>query len=126
MVVWVVGDKTHNGSESGSSFRQALYFKEVGFNLHDTMIYEKDSINFPDTNRYYQIFEYMFVFSKGKPKTTNLINDRENKWADGKNSSSTIDEFLLTNFGTGIYQKVFLDVLNDSMILKFNKYSNSN
>ncbi|MDJ1631362.1 hypothetical protein QNN00_17535 [Bacillus velezensis] len=41
VVVWVVGDKTHKGSETGSSFRQALYFKELGFNLHDTMIYEK-------------------------------------------------------------------------------------
>ncbi|MBO3635177.1 DNA-methyltransferase [Bacillus subtilis] len=84
VVVWVVGDKTHNGSESGTSFKQALYFKEIGFNLHDTMIYEKDSISFPDKNRYYQIFEYMFVFSKGKPKTVNLISDRKNKWYNGK------------------------------------------
>jgi DNA modification methylase len=84
VVVWVVGDKTHNGSETGTSFKQALFFKEIGFNLHDTMIYQKDSISFPDTNRYYQIFEYMFIFSKGKPKTTNLLRDRENKWADGK------------------------------------------
>lgn len=84
IVVWIVGDRTSNGSETGTSFKQALYFKEIGFNLHDTMIYEKDSISFPDSNRYYQIFEYMFVFSKGKPKTTNLISDRANKWADGK------------------------------------------
>lgn len=84
VVVWVVGDKTHNGSETGTSFRQALYFKDIGFNLHDTMIYEKDSISFPDKVRYYQIFEYMFVFSKGKPKTTNLIADRKNKWFNGK------------------------------------------
>jgi DNA modification methylase len=84
VVVWIVGDKTDKGSETGSSFRQALYFKEIGFNLHDTMIYQKDSISFPDTNRYYQVFEYMFIFSKGKPKTANLISDRENKWADGK------------------------------------------
>lgn len=84
VVVWVVGDKTVKGSETGTSFKQALYFKEIGFNLHDTMIYQKDSISFPDTNRYYQTFEYMFVFSKGKPKTTNLLMDRENKWADGK------------------------------------------
>ncbi|MRD29007.1 site-specific DNA-methyltransferase, partial [Bacillus thuringiensis] len=67
IVVWIVGDRTSNGSETGTSFKQALYFKEIGFNLHDTMIYEKDSISFPDSNRYYQIFEYMFVFSKGKP-----------------------------------------------------------
>ena len=80
VVVWVVGDQTTNGSESGTSFRQALYFKEIGFNLHDTMIFEKDSLAFPDTNRYFQSFEYMFVFSKGKPKTTNLIADIKNKW----------------------------------------------
>jgi len=84
VVVWVVGDRTQNGSETGTSFKQALFFKEIGFSLHDTMIYEKDSISFPDTNRYYQIFEYMFVLSKGKPKTVNLISDRKNKWADGK------------------------------------------
>ena len=62
VVVWIVGDKTIKGSESGTSFRQALFFKECGFNLHDTMIYQKDSISFPETNRYSQIFEYMFVF----------------------------------------------------------------
>ena len=75
VVVWVVGDATVNGSETGSSFKQALYFKEIGFNLHDTMIYKKT--NFapydPKCMRYYQEFEYMFVFSKGKPKTCNYI-----------------------------------------------------
>ena len=73
VVVWIVGDATVKGSESGTSFRQALYFKEIGFNLHDTMMYRK--INYiPLThNRYEQEFEYMFVFSKGKPKTFNPI-----------------------------------------------------
>jgi site-specific DNA-methyltransferase (adenine-specific) len=84
VVVWVVGDKTTNGSETGTSFKQALYFMEAGFNLHDTMIYEKDSISFPEKNRYYQIFEFMFIFSKGKPKTTNLLRDRKNKWFNGR------------------------------------------
>jgi DNA modification methylase len=78
VVVWVVGDATINGSETGTSFRQALYFKEVGFNLHDTMIYKKTGCPFPEFNRYYPSFEYMFVFSKGKPKTSNLIKDRKN------------------------------------------------
>ncbi len=78
VVVWIVGDATIKGSETGTSFKQALYFKEVGFNLHDTMIYQKDSISFPEFNRYSQIFEYMFVLSKGKPKTTNIIKDRKN------------------------------------------------
>ena len=74
VVVWVVGDATMKGSETGTSFKQALYAKEVGFNLHDTMIYEKD--NPPPvggSNRYYQNFEYMFVWSKGTPKTFNPI-----------------------------------------------------
>jgi len=80
IVVWVVGDGTINGSESGTSFKQALYFKEIGFNLHDTMIWSKGSLAFPDKTRYYQVFEYMFIFSKGKIKTFNPINDRKNKW----------------------------------------------
>jgi len=83
VVVWVVGDATINGSETCTSDRQKLYFKDVcGFNVHDTMIYRKNSLTFPDTNRYYQCFEYMFIFSKGKPKTVNLIQDKENKQAN--------------------------------------------
>ena len=80
VVVWIVGDATIKGSESGTSFKQALYFKEIGFNLHD-MIWEQDSMSFPDAIRYGQIFEYMFIFSKGKPKTINKIADRKNKHA---------------------------------------------
>lgn len=72
VVVWIVGDATIKGSETGTSFRQALYFKEIGFNLHDTMIYEKTS-PYPANVRYQQNFEYMFVFSKGKLKTFNPI-----------------------------------------------------
>ena len=78
VVVWIVGDATINGSETGTSFRQALYFMDCGFNLHDTMIYEKVGLAFPDSNRYYQMFEYMFVFSKGRPKAFNPIKDRQN------------------------------------------------
>ncbi len=80
VVVWVVGDATISGSETGTSFQQALYFKEIGFNIHDTMIYQKTGMSMPDTVRYYQNFEYMFVFSKGKPKTINLLKDKLNKW----------------------------------------------
>lgn len=78
VVVWVVNDATIKGSETGTSFKQALWAMECGFNLHDTMIYEKDSISSPDSNRYQNCFEYMFVFSKGAPKTKNLISDRKN------------------------------------------------
>lgn len=87
VVVWVVNDKTKNGSETGTSFRQALYFKEIGFNLHDTMIYAKNNPTPSKTNRYQPAFEYMFVLSKGKPKTFNPIMEdkiykesRKEKW----------------------------------------------
>jgi site-specific DNA-methyltransferase (adenine-specific) len=76
--VWVVGDANVNGSETGTSFRQALYAKDIGLNLHDTMIYAKTGFNNPSSNRYHQVFEYMFIFSKGKPKSFNPIKDREN------------------------------------------------
>jgi len=71
-VVWVVSDQTDNGSETGTSFKQALYFKYLGFNLHDTMLFKKNLAPL-NHNRYEQEFEYMFVFSKGKPKTFNPI-----------------------------------------------------
>lgn len=89
ILVWVVGDAVVNGSETGSSFRQALYFMESGFKLHDTMIYEKNSSSFParrDSKRYSQIFEYMFVFTKGKIRNDiTLIADKRNKWAGWTN-----------------------------------------
>ena len=92
VLVWVVGDSTNKGSESGSSFRQALYFMQLGFKLHDTMIYEKNSPAYPanrNGNRYTQIFEYMFVFSKGEvPKQ--LISDKPNKWAGYKDFSGKL------------------------------------
>jgi site-specific DNA-methyltransferase (adenine-specific) len=92
VVVWVVGDATKKGSESGTSFRQALHFMSLGFNLHDTMIYEKNSPAYPanrNGNRYTQIFEYMFIFSKGKP-ISNLICDKPNKWAGYKDFSGKL------------------------------------
>lgn len=96
VVVWVVGDGTEKGSETGTSFRQALFFKEIGFNIHDTMIYMKNNFSNPSSNRYHQIFEYMFVLSKGKPKTFNSIKDRKNVYGGqigswGKNTSRQVD-----------------------------------
>lgn len=79
VVVWNVADATIKGSETGTSFKQALYFKECGFNLHDTMIWIKDGGGAVGSNYCYtQNFEYMFVFSKGKPKSINLIKDKPN------------------------------------------------
>jgi DNA modification methylase len=82
VVVWVVADATVNGSETGNSFRQALYFKECGFNLHDTMIWDKGSFSAVGAlvSRYAPVFEYMFVFTKGALGTFNPIKDKPNKW----------------------------------------------
>lgn len=79
VVVWVVNDATVDGSETGTSFRQALRFKEIGFRLHDTMIYHRQSAN-PGNSRYWQNFEYMFVFSNGSPVGGELLKDRVNKY----------------------------------------------
>lgn len=79
VLVWVVNDQSIDGSETGTSFRQALYFKEVGFRLHDTMIWEKVNPppHDPRAKRYTPSFEYMFVFSKNStPKTCNYIKEK--------------------------------------------------
>lgn len=91
VVVWVVGDGTIAGSETGTSFKQALYFKEIGFNIHDTMIYQKHN-PIPNTGngiRYQQSFEYMFVFSKGKPKTVNLLLEQRHNETNDKRTFRT-------------------------------------
>lgn len=81
VIVWVVADQTINGSETGTSFKQALYFMAKGMRLHDTMIYEQAGTGAKGSNlAYWQGFEYMFVFSKGKPSTTNLIVDKPNRF----------------------------------------------
>lgn len=95
VVVWIVGDATIKGSETGTSFKQALYFKEIGFNLYDTMIYSKP--NAPLSHRRYeQDFEYMFVLCKGTPNTFNGIKDKINKYSGTSVSGSKRD------VGTGI------------------------
>lgn len=76
IVVWVVGDKVKNGNRSLTSFRQALYFQEIGFNVHDVMIYEKRNTPFMRSNAYTNSFEFMFVFSKGSPSTFNPIKTK--------------------------------------------------
>ena len=80
--VWIVGDSVVDGSETGNSFRQALYFINKGLNLHDTMIYWKNSFAFPESTRYAQVFEYMFIFSRGTPSLVNIsrvATNRENR-----------------------------------------------
>jgi len=80
VVVWIVGDKVNNGSKTLNSFKQALFFKEIGFN-----VYEKTSPSPPHKNRYFNSFEFMFILSKNTPKKINLLKDRVNKCA-GKSS----------------------------------------
>ncbi len=82
VVVWVVGDATIEGSETGTSFKQALYAKEIGFNLHDTMIWNKGNFTAVGAlvSRYAPVFEYMFILVKGKLKTFKPIKDRKNKY----------------------------------------------
>ena len=76
VVVWVVGDKIIKGNKSLTSFRQALLFQEIGWNVHDVMIYQKKNTPFMRSNGYTNCFEYMFIFSKGKPKTFNPLSDK--------------------------------------------------
>lgn len=95
VVVWVVGDKIKNGNKSLTSFKQAIFFQEIGFNVHDVMIYKKKNTPFMRSNAYTNCYEFMFIFSKGKPKTFNPLktktvrNGQEklvvNKKADGVN-----------------------------------------
>lgn len=95
IVVWVVGDKIKNGNRTLTSFKQALYFQSVGFNVHDVMIYQKKNTPFMRTNAYTNCYEFMFVLCKGNPKTFNPLRvktarqGREmmpfNKGADGVN-----------------------------------------
>lgn len=82
VVVWIVADATIKRSETGTSFKQALFAMECGFNLHDTMIWTKNTNTAIGANtRYASLFDYMFVFSRGKVKTSNLIRDKQNKSA---------------------------------------------
>jgi DNA modification methylase len=112
VVVWIVGDATVKGSETGTSFKQALYFKEIGFNLHDTMIWFKPNcFNFGSNNCYKQSFEYMFVFSKGKPKAINLIKDIPNasagKVMKGGRKHSDGSRDIVPNFVGSEYKRRF-------------------
>jgi len=110
VVVWVVGDPTIYGNESLASSLQKIYFKKTGFNIHDTMIWIKNQLSFPDNNKYYNAFEYMFILSKGKPKTFNPIKDKINvgegrKWSGThrKKTGETInvknDNYIRQKYG---------------------------
>jgi site-specific DNA-methyltransferase (adenine-specific) len=110
VIVWIVNDATINGSETGTSFKQALYFKEIGLNLHDTMIWNKPTFTAVGSlvNRYAPVFEYMFIFSNGLPKTINLLADKKNRWAGSKSfgeRSIRMKDGSLQNTGVGIVKE---------------------
>ena len=88
VVVWVVNDPVVDGSKSLASAYQKIYFRKCGFDILDTMIYEKNGCSMPDKYRYLQSFEYMIVLTKGRPKTVNFIKDRKNRfpnrWGEGR------------------------------------------
>lgn len=100
VVVWVVGDGTECGSKTLTSFRQALCFKDIGFRIHDVMIYQKSNFSMPSKNRYHQVFDFVFIFSKQRPKTFNPIKDRKNICAGqtrkGKNTKRQVDGSMKT------------------------------
>ena len=88
VVVWNVNDRKHKGTKTLTSFKQALFFKEIGFFVHDIMIWEKCTFSSPIPNMYHNVFEYMFILSKGKPKTFNPIIDKPNKKAGTKTTTT--------------------------------------
>lgn len=129
VVVWIVGDATIKGSETGTSFKQALYFKEIGFNLHDTMIYAKNNPIPQNHNRYEQQFEFMFIFSKGKPNTFNPLKiktktaGKEYSWKDTNDYGTTSakrsrDEISIVKSDKNRFNIWFMNVANS-------KYTNS-
>jgi len=99
VVVWIVGDATVKGSETGTSFKQALFFKDIGFNLHDTMIYHKLNPMPVKHNRYMPAFEYMFVLSKGKPKNFNPIYEKTQATGKEKYTGTQQENGKFTSFG---------------------------
>lgn len=91
VVVWVVNDTTTDGDRSGTSFKQALFFKECGFKLFDVMIYRKRGSRNTHTNRYTNCFEYMFILTKGNIKTTNLIKIKRDSLVKKRSNVRTKD-----------------------------------
>jgi len=113
VVVWVVGDKIKNGNRNLTSFRCALAFQEIGFNIHDIMIYRKKNTPFMRSNAYTKCYEFMFVMSKGKPKTFNPLKEKTvrqgfemlvtNKGADAVNRK-TLKELKAEKMRTNIWE----------------------
>lgn len=108
VIVWVVGDKTKNGNKSLTSFKQSIFFQELGLNIYDVIIYEKSGTGPPHAKRYFNAYEYMFVISKGIPSKINILMDKPNKWAGHStfgNVTRRESDGTLTNKGKKIINK---------------------
>ena len=110
VVVWIVGDATIKGSETGTSFKQALFFKECGFNLHDTMIWSKPNAMPTQSTRYQQGFEFMFVFTKGKLKAFNPIK------TESKCKGTKVKKHRAKTEGHNYNEEGYYIVSNEKMI----------
>lgn len=106
VVAWVVGYETKAGARGLDPMKQAIYFTEqCGFKLYDQIIYEKSSFSFPDKTRYYNVWEHIFLFSKGKIKTFNPIEDREVKYTQSRGKATQRQQDgSLKDTGRGIIQ----------------------
>jgi len=129
VVVWIVSDATVNGSETGTSFKQALYAMEIGFKLHDTMIWEKSTFSAVGSLRwrYAPVFEYMFVFVKGSLRTFNPIKDKPNKYAGVSHHGTVRQKDGSTREVSGIKSgKIIADFGQRHNVWKINEEKSAN
>ncbi len=115
VVVWVVGDKIKNGNRTLTSFRQAIFFQEIGFNVHDVMIYQKKNTPFMRSNAYTNCYEFMFVFSKGKPKTFNPLKT--------KTARSGLEKLVTNKKADGINKKVIGELKTEKTLTNIWEYA---
>jgi site-specific DNA-methyltransferase (adenine-specific) len=115
IVVWVVGDKIKDGNKSLTSFKQSLFFQEIGFNVHDVMIYQKKNTPFMRSNAYTNCYEFMFIFSKGKPKTFNPLKT--------KTVRSGIEKLVANKKADGINKKVVGELNKEKTLINIWDYA---
>lgn len=115
IVVWVVGDKIKNGNKSLTSFKQALYFQSIGFSVHDVMIYRKKNTPFMRSNAYTNCYEFMFVFSKGKPNTFNPLK--------GKTIRNGIEKLVYGKKADGINKKTWGELKEEKTLTNIWDYA---
>jgi site-specific DNA-methyltransferase (adenine-specific) len=115
VVVWVVGDKIKDGNKSLSSFKQSLFFQEIGFNVHDVMIYQKKNTPFMRSNAYTNCYEFMFIFSKGKPKTFNPLKT--------KTIRNGIEKLVANKKSDGLNKKVVGELKKEKTLINIWNYA---